>query len=862
MLLLPSRLLFLLGLVLSAYAQTQLDWSIQGQRPPVARINQTWSWSLLPNTFSSVPTTNLFYSAQNLPPWAHFDPSTRTFSGYPPSGSEGLTWIPVFANSSDGTSAADGFFLQAVDSPSPRVNETFSQQLPRAFTLGPGYDSASYINELDESIRVPPGWSFSVGFEPWTFTDPDASPIFYTANEAGTARLPDWLTFDNGTVTFDGVAPHEAEGTRHEIIVFGSDYFGFGDVQQSLFIVIASHGFDLAEPLPAINATIRSDVNYTVPLENVKLDNATVTSSNVTIEVDLSNAPFLSYDSNSRLISGRLPTTLPNHTDINIPVHLRSPYGDNLTDTVTLHVIPDIFVSDNLPVLAIKPSRAFELDLKEYAACKDAAYAAVISPPQASNWMSFDADSMKLSGTAPKTKPDYDTTVDFSAFDPNTGIRDSSTLAVQYAPPDPKLNSGPGALSHGAKIALAIGLGVLGGLALLVGLFACCRRYRQPKQVPIHDDDATVCSEKDSVYEGKSRSVWLGGGKKGDKGIKGKKGFDDQEEVPKPHNIIVITDGLRATTYSPEFDQDKAMMTASSTFLRSSWGSKTSSSIFYSDVESGFDSPVAPSRKDAETTRSISTPRQRSDFRAIWEGRKPSSRHDLPTKDSSMSVLDPVPPSASSDSMRFDGLEVATATRQHVGPLTPAQKARMVDFGPERAVFCVNTPAPRSRLISQQGLVGRHASPEAAEVASPEPVFNSPSPGIRLVGDGYSTTTPSSQSTGRPLLRNTQAATTAAAAAATPPPSTPPNKKRNRSRTRTNSRPDLMRVTCTVGDPFHFTPVLNPPPAVAIGSPGRNGPPRTAHFAFLADADRRESSGKVPKPLPEWLHFDSSALEL
>jgi hypothetical protein len=564
-----------------------------------------------------------------------------------------------------------------VDDPPPLINETLSQQLSRAFTLGIGY-----VDELDDFVRVPPGWVFSLKFATSTFIDPDGSIVYYTASEAGIGQLPDWLAFDNKTLTFDGRPPLEAEGTRHEIIVVGSDRFGYGDVQQKLLIVVGSHDFRLVEPFPVINATLRSDINYTVPLGNVRLDNATITPSNVTIDIDLSHVPSLTYDSITRLISGHLPTSLPNDTDIVIPVQLHSSYGDNLTDTVLLRVIPDIFVSDSLPAVAVKPGGAFELDLKEYSVHDDAVFSAVITPPQSASWLSFDAGSMKLSGTAPKNKPDYgDTTIEFSAFDRNTGITGSSILLVQYGP--------RGGLSHGVVIALAILGGVL-GLALLIGLvvcYHCCIRSRQ---------ETTDSTGREPVDDGKSDPVGLENGKS----EKEEEVVNDGDKVPQRHMITAVADMLRSrhiATYDSY--NENGTMTTSDSFLRSSWGS---SSLFYSDLESGFGSPVVPSRKEdgvimtrdglrgkpamppsstfdrpswgsrthssfystdiesnfgslrsSDSLKASTTvpspahiPVQRFEFRAIW-----AARNKLATKDSSSTVES------------LDGAEVVVATR-------------------------------------------------------------------------------------------------------------------------------------------------------------------------------------------------------
>jgi hypothetical protein len=586
---LASILVFLFALILrSTLAQTFVDRSIQGQRPPVARIDQAWSWSLLPTTFSSAPSANLLYSALNLPPWATFNSSLRSFSGHPPAGSEGSTWITVSANSSDGTSATDGFSLLTVNNPAPLNHDPFSEQLSRAFSLGADYDSTFYVDKSDGSIRVPLGRTFSLSFKPSTFTNPRGSKIYYTAREAGTGQLPDWLAFNNETVTFEGAAPieSEAEGARHEIVVVGSDYFGYGDVQQRFIIAIASHDFRLVQPFPAINATIRSGVNYTVPLDNVRLDNVKVAPSNVTIDVDRSSASFLTYDSHARVISGRFPTPTPNDANILIPVHLRSPYGDSLTDIVALHIIPDIFVSDKLPERAVKCGKLFELDLKVYSAYKNAVISAVISPPQSTSWLSFDADDVKLSGTAPKTVPDYgDATVELSAFDSDTGIKGSSSLTIQYSPADLL------GLSHNAKVALAVFISVIYGLALLIGVFAWYHRYL--RSTIWYDAESAPGGED----VGKGASVDIEGGKRDEKG-RDNEVAEDHDEEPRPHMISVIADGLRGArgTHGADLESQNATMTRTGSLSSSSSGS----SIYYSAFEKEFESPVTPDRNETE----------------------------------------------------------------------------------------------------------------------------------------------------------------------------------------------------------------------------------------------------------------------
>jgi axial budding pattern protein 2 len=413
-------------------AQTQVDWLIQAQCPPVARVGQPWSWTLLPWTFSSEPNSTLLYSAGGLPSWASFDPLSAAFSGRPTRGDEGSFWVTISANSTDGTCASDGFVLLAVDEPAPTVNVPVSEQLPGAFTLG-----AEYVGVLDGALRTPPGRPFAITFASWTIVGPTPSTtVYYAASEAGTTRLPSWLRFDNRTVTFFGTAPPEAEGSQHEIDVFDSDHYGYGDAKQRLLFIVASHSFDLLVPFLTINATPGSIVNYTIPLGNLRIDNVAPSPDvNVTLDVNLVHAPSvhapsLAYDPGLRLISGQLPDVMPDRMETYLPV------TETLTANIDFHVTPRMFVSDRLPTFFVKPGR-FELDLSQYLTSRNDSviYSAVFMPPESSRWMSFNPRTMKLRGTGPYETPIYgDTTVEFSAFDMSRGIHANASLLVQVAP--------------------------------------------------------------------------------------------------------------------------------------------------------------------------------------------------------------------------------------------------------------------------------------------------------------------------------------------------------------------------------------------------------------------------------------------
>ena len=66
----------LVTLGICAPAPANLVYPLQEQRPPVARVNETWSWTLLPGTFNASSGSTLTLSSRALPSWASFDAAT------------------------------------------------------------------------------------------------------------------------------------------------------------------------------------------------------------------------------------------------------------------------------------------------------------------------------------------------------------------------------------------------------------------------------------------------------------------------------------------------------------------------------------------------------------------------------------------------------------------------------------------------------------------------------------------------------------------------------------------------------------------------------------------------------------------
>ncbi|KAH8914040.1 hypothetical protein BT69DRAFT_1290817 [Atractiella rhizophila] len=108
-------MLFLISFTLFAttiitVAALEILHPLSYQLPPLVHPSFPYTFTILPDSFAPYSSANLsasnsmIYSAHNLPAWLSFNPSTRTFSGLPPTnvteGEDLGRWITVIGNSS------------------------------------------------------------------------------------------------------------------------------------------------------------------------------------------------------------------------------------------------------------------------------------------------------------------------------------------------------------------------------------------------------------------------------------------------------------------------------------------------------------------------------------------------------------------------------------------------------------------------------------------------------------------------------------------------------------------------------------------------------------------------------------------
>ena len=459
----------------------RLHIPLSRQAVPVARVKQNFAFTFAPDTFeASSGHDNLIYSAPSLPTWLAFDNASRTLTGSPGEGEVGLYTVAITASSSSGDASLSDVVTLAVSDKSGdlKLNDLIADQLigndsaiTSAFPLA--QTSPSY-----PGVRVPPSWSFSLGFEPTTFTAP--TRVFYTATLADGSPLPDWLDFNNQTVTFDGVTPApEQSGQVYTIALSGSDVFGYQDITEKFNITIAAH--DLVAVPTVVNLTTGSFASVALDLSKMFLiDGQPAKVDEIAeIKVDTKGFDWIKWHEQNMSLGGVSPTSLDNAATTQLPITVTDTYGDVVDSTIALSFFPSYFTSNTLGPVIANISEVYELPLDRYLSNKTdhpVDIASAFEPVEASKWLTFDNNVFK--GTVPSDATYDKVSVHLAAHDSITKAVSNATLTITLAD-DGVPTSRHHGLTTGTIAAIAAVSSIVGIMLLLCVFVLCCRRRRR-----------------------------------------------------------------------------------------------------------------------------------------------------------------------------------------------------------------------------------------------------------------------------------------------------------------------------------------------------------------------------------------------
>ena len=481
------------------------------QLPLIARVNQPYSWTLSANTFSASDgpaQVSASYDAR----WLSFDPGTLNFHGTPSDQDEGTFTIVLIACDSD-SSETSSVTLVVTSSPAPTLHISIQDQfyagnpsLSSVFAPHPG----SSIATANPTLRIPSGWSFSIGFRGDTFNS--AGDVFYNALQSDGSPLLDWMVFNTKTFTLNGVVPVLGYSSPWvlPLRLHASDREGYTASALPFDLVIASHEISFSgSSLPTINITASTyfclSLSSPDDFNGALVDGKAIQPSDIaSLFIDVSPyADWLKYDATSRTLSGTPPDDLvtPSHS---LPVTIASNFNQSLRTNVSLAIVPSFFSSPALTPIRVSVQDAVHFNLVEYFSNatapgmqRDDVNLTAAFDPDKAHGLVFDSQTARLTGSIPASFPSDLLNVTFTAYSHITHSTSHTTLSISVLSRSSKKEirpSHPSGLSASAHARLVVGLvvtfGLVGGLALLGAILAILRHWARVNDTALSGEAA------------------------------------------------------------------------------------------------------------------------------------------------------------------------------------------------------------------------------------------------------------------------------------------------------------------------------------------------------------------------------------
>ncbi|KAG7093553.1 hypothetical protein E1B28_007223 [Marasmius oreades] len=497
------------------FARVIASIPLDNQLPGIARVGQYYNWTFSPNTFTS--TSSIFrYTASPLVEWLSFDPTTLSLYGTPTDKDKGFPDVTITAYDSD-SSASSWCNIYVTDAPPPALNITLEKQFhagnPSLSSVFIPSSESTFARFGEPTLRIPFGWSFSIGFDSLTFTN-EYQNVRYAVLQRDGSPLPGWMKFSMTSITIDGVAPREHDfgfpRTIH-LSLHATDRSGYTATTIPFTVVVADHELCMVgDSLPTINITAGDSFSFQLnsfaDFTGVKLDGKDLSPEDITsVNIDVSGSEWLRYDPTNRTLSGEASiysTALP------LPVVVTA-FSQTITTTIPIAIVPSFFNSADLGTLNVAKNGKVLFDIRDHlsnATEGKAILSVIFDLPEVENYLHLDDEI--LSGTLPGDFPASDISATFTAYSMTTHSTSHALLQMTYPsnsgyPHPPSLSSAISATHKKLILALSITFGIVGGICGLACCMAVCRHYARVKDNALEGEEGQRnWSERDKQWYG------------------------------------------------------------------------------------------------------------------------------------------------------------------------------------------------------------------------------------------------------------------------------------------------------------------------------------------------------------------------
>lgn len=434
------------------------------QNIPVARLGVPFMFQLDSDTFtvvdlnSGAPSNAQFIVAldrdSNTPGWINFNPDNYIFSGTPDAVTEDPFRIRLIATVPGSSKQNDTIFdLYVSDIPSPYLVNTLEYQQNRELMH---LENASFL-ATSTGVWTRSGASFAVQMQPFCNRSSENTALYYSAyltSNLSMDALPQWLHFDNVSLSLTGAAP--LEPTSMEVILRCSNVFGAGGLEQRLGLEVANHileldgapfsfqlapGYMFSYNFDWLWSQLYLDGKFLSRLDPMRFFNSSpdafeldASKPEIDISFSLEEYPWLSFDryvlaevllpddlplfSANKTIYGRPPivSVLPQEF-ASVPLNI-SCRGRKIVTEIPVYSLaasawhPYREVSAAIPP-GVPYSHNFTSDLLESVASnsKWSVFIRIDDPLNSTSWLTFNTTTHVLHGTAPMDSPSRDIAV-------------------------------------------------------------------------------------------------------------------------------------------------------------------------------------------------------------------------------------------------------------------------------------------------------------------------------------------------------------------------------------------------------------------------------------------------------------------
>ncbi|KAF1849988.1 uncharacterized protein K460DRAFT_326420 [Cucurbitaria berberidis CBS 394.84] len=399
-------------LVVLTGATPQVNYPLNLQFPPVARVGEQFNFQFAYTTFSS-DSGNLQYSLIGNPSWLSLDSPSRTLSGTPHASDVGIIKFTITAAGQAGTVANMESKLLVSADDAPRTKGNISAELSTAGKLsGP------------QTVTLNPSSSFNISFSSDTFGSPKKK-LSYFATLADRTPLPAWISFDASSIHFAGSTPPSQSPQSFEILLIACETPDFAASSVSFTMVISKHSLFFDPFSQAINLSKGDEVRITNLKQQLFLDESSIADDELqSITADLPS--WLTLDNDTFEIVGKSPSNVMSQ---NLTVTAKDQSGDTAERTISLVFKSELFSSE-IGNLSLTAGESFEHKISQSVIAKDVE-SVTVDFGSLAEYLHFDPTTLVISGTVPQDLPSQDVECSITAISSDSAQKDTQAFHIE-----------------------------------------------------------------------------------------------------------------------------------------------------------------------------------------------------------------------------------------------------------------------------------------------------------------------------------------------------------------------------------------------------------------------------------------------